>query len=163
MSRKRMGAVYSVYHAMEDRGVFDSNKANVHAVNNDGVSIYEGPVPYPRMLYHPKGEQFVISQGIMVTDRDSRPVVDENGKIKYAGTTTGTKWIQVDNEEQEAEMLGQGWHRTEAQALRSNPELTHKAPKKSQAELDAEEIASLKKRLAESEEKNKPASPTKAA
>jgi hypothetical protein len=99
MARNRMNKVYSIYHSMEDRGLFETNKANVQAVSNDGLSIYEGPVQYPKMLYHPKGELHCITQGILVTDRDNRPIFDEVGKPKYAGSVWGVKNIIVDNEE----------------------------------------------------------------
>jgi hypothetical protein len=149
--RGRMSSVYSVYHALEDKGLFETNKANAQAVNNDGLSIYDGPVEYPKMLYHPKGEMYCITQGIMVTDRDNRPVYDEAGKPKYAGAIWGVKNITVDTETQEAELVSEGWHFTEAQALRANPDTSHKAPPKSQAELQKERIAELEKKLAESE------------
>ena len=149
MARNRMNKVYSIYHSMEDRGLFETNKANVQAINNDGLSIYEGPVQYPKMLYHPKGELHCINQGILVTDRDSRPVFDETGKPKYAGAVWGVKNIIVESEAQEAEIVAQGWHFTEAQALRANPETHLKAPPKTHAELQQERIAELEKKLAE--------------
>ena len=155
MARNRMNRVYSVYHAMEDKGVFENNRANASAVNNDGLSTYEGPVAYPKMLYHPKGELYCITQGILVTDRDSRPVFDEAGKPKFAGAVWGVKNIIVESEEQEAEMVGKGWHFTEAQALRANPETLHKAPPKSHAELQAERIAELEKQLNEANARGK--------
>lgn len=152
-ARNRMHKVYSVYHAMDDRGVFEQNKANVQSVNNDGLSMYEGPVQYPKMLYDPKGELYCINQGIMIVDRDNRPVFDEQGKVKYAGSVWGVKNIVVDNAEQEEEMVKKGWHFTEAQALRANPTSPIKAPPKSPAELQAERIADLEKKLAEFEAK----------
>jgi hypothetical protein len=148
-----MNKVYSIYHSMEDRGLFETNKANAQAVSNDGLSIYDGPVAYPKMLYHPKGEMHCITQGILVTDRDSRPVFDETGKPKYAGAVWGVKNIIVESEAQEAEMVSQGWHFTEAQALRANPETNMRAPPKTQHELQMERITELEKRLAESEAK----------
>jgi hypothetical protein len=168
MPRNRMNKVYSIYHSMEDRGLFETNKANVQAVSNDGLSIYEGPVQYPKMLYHPKGELHCISQGILVTDRDSRPVFDETGKPKYAGAVWGVKNVIVESEAQEEEMVALGWHYTEAQALRANPETHLKAPPKTTHELQSEEIAALKKQIEEMKGKvvpdSKPAStPGKAA
>lgn len=147
MARNRMNKVYSIYHSMEDRGLFETNKANAQAVNNDGLSIYEGPVQYPKMLYHPKGEMRCVTQGIMVTDRDNRPVFDETGKPKYAGAVYEVKNIVVDSAEQEEEMVNQGWHYTEAQALRANPETFHKAPPKTKAEEQEEKIKELEKQL----------------
>lgn len=144
-----MNKVYSIYHSMEDRGLFETNKANAQAVNNDGLSIYEGPVQYPKMLYHPKGEMRCVTQGILVTDRDNRPVFDETGKPKYAGAVYEVKNIVVDSAEQEEEMVKQGWHYTEAQALRANPETFHRAPPKTKAEEQDEKIAELEKRLEE--------------
>jgi hypothetical protein len=155
MARNRMSKVYSIYHSMEERGLFETNKANAQAVSNDGLSIYEGPVQYPKMLYDPKGTLHCISQGILVTDRDSRPVFDERGQPKYAGAVWGVKNIVVENEAQEAEMVAQGWHYTEAQALRANPETHLKAPPKTQTELQLERIAELEKQLAEANARGK--------
>lgn len=149
MPRNRLSKVYSVYHAMEDRGVFETNKANAQAVNNDGLSIYEGPVQYPKMLYHPKGEMVCITQGIMITDRDNRPVFDELGRPRYAGAVWGMKNMTVESEEQEAEFREKGWHLTEADAMRNNPELASKAPPKTQLEIQAEKIKELERRLEE--------------
>jgi hypothetical protein len=149
MPRNRMNKVYSIYHSMEDRGLFEMNKANTQAVSNDGLSIYEGPVQYPKMLYHPKGELHCISQGILVTDRDSRPVFDERGQPKYAGAVWGVKNVIVESEAQEEEMIALGWHYTEAQALRANPETHLKAPPKTRHELQDEEIAELRRQLEE--------------
>jgi hypothetical protein len=133
---------------MEDRGVFEDNTANASAVSHDGLSTYAGPVEYPKMLYHPKGEVYCITQGIMVTDRDNRPFLDENGKPRYAGAVWGIKNVIVESAVQEAEYTSKGWHFTEAQALRANPETLTKAPPKTIQELQLEEIASLKQQLA---------------
>lgn len=149
MPRNRLSKVYSIYHAMEDRGVFETNKANAQAVNNDGLSIYEGPVQYPKMLYHPKGEMVCITQGIMITDRDNRPVYDELGRPRHAGAVWGMRHVIVENEEQEAEYAEKGWHLTEAAAMRANPSMAEKAPPKTQLELQAERIRELEKMLAE--------------
>jgi hypothetical protein len=45
--------------------------------------------------------------------------------------------------------MKKGWHYTEAQALRANPETHLKAPPKTHAELQQEKIVELEKRLAE--------------
>jgi hypothetical protein len=148
MPRTRMNKVFSVYHAMEERGVFEQNTANAGAVNNDGLSIYEGPVKYPMMLYHPKGESVCITQGIMIVNREGQPMVDEFGKPKYAGAVWGVKHQVVNSEQEEADLVGKGWHHTEAEALRANPETVHRAPPKTELELSKERIAELEKQIA---------------
>src|SRR5215469_1636717 len=61
-----LGRIYGKYHAMEHAGVFARNPANVNAQDPDTkVPLYKGPVKYPKMLYHPKGEEKVIQPKIV--------------------------------------------------------------------------------------------------
>jgi hypothetical protein len=148
VARNRLNKVYSIYHAMEDRGVFEQNKANAQAVNNDGLSTYSGPVEYPKMLYHPKGEEYCVSQGIMIVDRDNRPVYDEKGNPKYAGSVFAIKNRVVDTLEEEETLKAEGWHYTEGDALRANPDKADRAPPKSKVQQQADRIKELEMQLA---------------
>jgi len=151
MPRNRTQRVYSVYHAMDEAGVFEDNVANAQAVNQDGISIYAGPVQYPKMLYHPQGEMELVSQGIMVTNRDGDPVRDERGNVKYAGQHWGVKNVTVQSPEEEAEFVGKGWHLTEAAARRINPATAGSAPPKSPYEILQEKYKDMEERLAAQE------------
>ena len=149
-ARNRLNKVYSVYHLMDDKGVFEMNPANAQAVSNDGLSIYAGPVEYPKMLYHPKGEMEKIVQGIMRTDRDGNPVLDRNGEVQYTGTVWGVKHRIVQGETEEQELRDAGWWTTEAEARRqsSDPKILASAPPETRAERDAKRILELEALLA---------------
>jgi len=151
-ARNRLNKVYSIYHSMEDRGVFEKNPANVQSVDNDGNSLYRGPVEYPKMLYHPRGETQTIFQGVMVVDvKSGQPILGPDGLPRFTGTQVGIKNRIVQNAEEEAELLAQGWHHTEAQARRQNPEVPGGAPPKSASEVQAERIRELEAKLAAQE------------
>lgn len=154
-----MNKVYSIYHLMEEKGVFEKNPANAGAVSNDGLSIYAGPVPYPKMLYHPKGEMEKVVQGIMIVDRDGNPSYDRNGEIRYTGTVWGVKYQIVENEEEETKLREAGWWTTEAEARRqsADPKVASAAPEKTKVELQAEHIAMLERRIKEMETSGPPA------
>jgi len=148
-----MNKVYSVYHAMEDRGVFEMNPANAQSVDKDGLSLYKGPVSYPRMLFHPRGELEVVFQGVLVVDpqRGGAPILDSSGNPRYTGTQVGVKWKIVNSAEEEAELLALGWHKSEAAARRLNPETSATAPAKTREEILKERIAELEAKFAEQE------------
>ena len=139
--------VYSVYHRMAEEGVFDENPANPSAVNPDGISIYKGPVEYPKMLFHPKGEYHVINQGIAATDpRTNMPIKDENGKPIRLGEVRDMINRVVNTPEEEAALIAEGWHRTPGDALRCAPpgSTPYKAPEMTPLEKAQKEIADLK-------------------
>lgn len=153
MPRNRTQKVYSVYHHMEEKGVFETNTANAGAVNTDGLSIYQGPVEYPKMLYHPTGEMERIYAGIQVMDREGNPVKDENGQLKYAGSQHAIKTVIVHSADEEAEWIGRGWHTSEAAARRTNPVLAKTAPGPTPMEEAKSRIKELEAKLAERDAK----------
>ena len=55
--------LHTVYHAMDAKGLFDANPANVSAKNSDGNSIYAGPQQFPKLYYHPLGDENIINPG----------------------------------------------------------------------------------------------------
>ena len=57
---------FTIYDAMEGRGVFSSNPANPGSRDNDGNDLYTGPVPFPKMVYHPEGEERITTPAEMV-------------------------------------------------------------------------------------------------
>lgn len=52
--------IHTVYDVMAENGVFSSNPANVNSFGPDHAPLYKGPVEYPKMLYHPRGEETVL-------------------------------------------------------------------------------------------------------
>ncbi len=151
MPRRRNNSVYSIYHNMEDRGVFESNPANAQAVNNDGFSIYKGPVEYPKMLYHPKGEMQIVFQGLMVVDpKSGEAVLDKEGNPRYTGTQAVVKHVVVNSAEEEAPYLAEGWHLSEAASRRgsADPKVAKAAPPKTKMELMEERVKELEAQLA---------------
>src|SRR6266851_1485249 len=94
---------FTIFDAMEARGVFASNSANADSRDeNEGTSLYEGPVQYPKMLYHPVGKRRVIVQGETIVDPLRGPlVVSEQSEII---------WEIVRTPEEEENLRAAGWH-----------------------------------------------------
>ena len=99
---------FTIYDGMAARGVFASNPANVGAVNEQGEQIYRGPVEYPKMFYHPTGEEEVIRHGTW-----------EDTKLgpKYLGEQTAIISRMAKSEEEEKILVGEGWHDHPAKAI----------------------------------------------
>ena len=89
---------FTVFDMMEAKGIFSANPANVTARDPvTGVSLYKGPVPFPKMFYHPKGEKRAI-----------------------VGSFAGAKELvsRIANNAAEAEqLLRAGWHEHPADAI----------------------------------------------
>ena len=141
----RKPTVYSVFHRMDENGVFEANPANAGARDVNGLSLYKGPVEFPKMLYHPEGKFRVVNEGIVQTDpRTNMPLRDEQGNVIRTGRIEEVINQVVETPEQEADLLAQGWHKTPAEALRKASHPGVKAPEKTPLELAMEEIAQLK-------------------
>ncbi len=97
----RLSKRYSIYDVMEDKGVFEANPANVYAINHEKQSLYKGPVEYPKMFYHPTGEEQVINPGTteLIT-----------GQYVVMGRLLETKWKLANNKEEEKQLRKDGWH-----------------------------------------------------
>lgn len=100
---------FTIYDAMEQGGVFASNPANPGARDNDGNPLYTGPVEYPKMLYHPEGEEkVVIPAEIVMTPLGPR----ENNEQKEL------IYKVVNTPEEEAEFRALGWFAHPAEAVK---------------------------------------------
>ena len=106
----RRGHRYTIFDALEDAGYFDSNPANVSSRDNDGASLYRGPVQYPKMLYHPTGETEVIVPAEVVMKPLGPKLVGEQRQL--ISKTVG-------NADDEMELLKLGWHEHPAQAIKA--------------------------------------------
>lgn len=124
---------FTIYDVMEENGVFDTNPANSYARDADGGSLFAGPVEYPKMLYHPEGKTRVTvpAEEIMTPFGPKR--VGEKTEIIHR---------IVNNEDEENELVAEGWHkspnRAQAKATGKPVELT-----------PMEQIEDLKRQLAE--------------
>lgn len=132
----------TIYDLMDAKGVFAANPANAGAMSaDDGHSLYVGPVEYPKMLYHPDGEQEVL-----VPER-TEPT--PTGPVKVPAQLA-MKYKVVKDETEEEELRAAGWHDHPADALAARGEV---APAKSSDQriksLEAE-IERLKKKAAPS-------------
>lgn len=55
--------IHTVYDRMTAKGLFRANPANIDSVDPlTGQSAYKGPVPFPKMLYHPTGKRKIVVQ-----------------------------------------------------------------------------------------------------
>lgn len=99
---------FTVYDMMEAKGVFEANSANPGSRADDGTPLYNGPVEFPMMVYHPMGKTRVLVPG-MVEVTPWGPQV--NGELKeIIHKVVGSK----------AELtaaLAEGWHRHPAHAI----------------------------------------------
>ncbi len=100
---------FTIYDAMEQDGVFDRNPANPNSRDNDGNSIYTGPVEYPKMLYHPEGEErIVVPAEIIMTPLGAKEVNEQRELIHKT----------VGSVEEEAALITEGWHDHPAKAVK---------------------------------------------
>src|ERR1700729_1513949 len=106
------GQRFSIFDALEAKGLFRSNPANANARNNEGNAIYQGPVEYPKMLYHPTGERRILVPG-------SAEVGSLAGQYagQYLNEQTEIIWKTVESKEEEEFLLAEGWHTHPAQAI----------------------------------------------
>jgi len=112
------GDRFTVYDAMEASGYFNKNPANPNSRDNEGRSLYVGPVKFPMMLYHPRGEERISVPG--TKERTSYGTVE----------TFGEQWEiisrEVTNDAELGEALAEGWHKHPAMAIKAANETWRK-------------------------------------
>lgn len=104
----RQSRRFSIYDVMEEKGVFEANAANSYAVDNDRQTLYKGPVKYPMMMYHPKGEERIIVPG-------SKELI--NGTYELVGRQTELIWKLAKDLGEEKALRALGWHDHPAKAI----------------------------------------------
>lgn len=115
MSRK---VRFTIYDALEAAGFFDNNPANTFARDKDGMNLYKGPVEYPKMLYHPRGEEVItVPAEIVATPLGAKLVGEQKKLISKI----------VENAEQDEAAQAEGWHDHPAKAIRARIQLKIKA------------------------------------
>ncbi len=140
------GRRFTIYDMMEDKGVFDSNPANINARDGTGISIHQKAI-FPMMLYHPEGEE---KQTVAPT---------------AIATPFGPQWVgeqkelifKIAKDEAEANaLLTEGWHKLPGSAIAARYKKLGLEPPKvpvsaiDQARIEQEdENAALRRQIAE--------------
>ena len=105
------GDRFTVYDAMEASGMFSTNPANVNSRDKDGRVLYKGPVKFPMLLYHPRGEEKILVHGV------TSPAYPGGPPEKF-----GEQWEivsrEVTSQGELDEALAEGWHRHPAHAIK---------------------------------------------
>ncbi len=105
---RAVGNRFTIYDKMEAEGAFSSNPANVHSFDSNGMALYTGPVQYPKMLYHPQGEQRETSPGEWLNTPNGPKLVGQQFELIY----------QIAKTEEEAQaLLAEGWHEHPVDAI----------------------------------------------
>ena len=93
---------FTIYDAMDAKGVFEENSANATALG------YKGPVAYPKMFYHPKGEtRITVPAEIIMTPLGPKAVGEQREII----------WQIVATPAEEKALRLAGWHDHPAKAI----------------------------------------------
>ena len=98
----------TVYDLMDARGVFAANPANANAQGPNGEPLYQGPVEFPQMLYHPTGEEQILVPG-RVEPTPTGPVHVPPQKIMKTRVVADAAELE--------EALSAGWHLHPADAI----------------------------------------------
>jgi hypothetical protein len=132
---------FTVFDVMEAQGVFDVNPANTSSPD------YRGPLPYPKMFYHPQGKTRVIQKAEII----GTPM----GPIKVGEQTELISRIANDADE-EAALRAMGWHDHPARAIgASGAEMPPMVAHGREQDLE-DEIQRLTRELAEARAASKP-------
>lgn len=99
---------FTVFDVMERKGVFRSNPANIDSRGPQGQMIYKGPVPYPKMVYHPEGRHAIIVPATPQMTPMGPQMMGEQKELISRICEDATEY---------AEAKAAGWHDTPAQAL----------------------------------------------
>lgn len=133
---------YTVYDMMEMSGAFESNPANADSRDPvSGEGLYKGPVQYPKMFYHPQGEERITKAAEVQVTPMGPKLVNEQKEII---------WQLARNERDAKALLAEGWHEHPADAIAAR-EGTEGAPPKSAAQTIEQlqaQMADLKRQLA---------------
>lgn len=102
---------FTIYDAMEAKGVFAQNSANIDSRDQEGLSAYKGPVEYPKMMYHPRGEERIITPSRVEPSPVGPQIIPAVREII---------WQTVESKEQEDKLRGDGWHDHPAYAVEAS-------------------------------------------
>ena len=135
---------FTIFDVMEANGVFDDNPANASSAE------YKGPLPYPKMFYHPEGRERIIQRAEII----ATPMGPERvGELKQIISR-----VAADADE-EAALRQLGWHDHPAKAMKAaGKEMPPVVSLTREAELE-EQIEKLKLELELARQAPKPPRP----
>lgn len=94
--------IHTVYDRLAAKGEFSKNPANDGARDPlSGETLYKGPVPYPKMMYHPEGKRRQTSPSVTVPGPAGPTVIPAQSELI-------TKVVNNKVEFEEAKLAG--WH-----------------------------------------------------
>jgi hypothetical protein len=103
--------LHTIYDMMQEKGAFDSNPANTFSRDSEGAALYKGPVPYPKMFYHPTGEEKIVQPGEEVESRRHPNGFVVRGEIRELISKP------AGSQEEEAKLRAEGWHDHPSKAM----------------------------------------------
>lgn len=99
MSREN---IHTVFDRMAAKGIFRQNPANADSIDPaTGQPGYAGPVPFPKMLYHPNGKTRITTQAEVIATPFGPKAINEQRALIT---------MTVNNEAELAKALKDGWH-----------------------------------------------------
>lgn len=106
---------FTIFDRLEQLGYFQVNSANPDSRDlTTGESLYKGPVEFPKMLFHPQGEEKITSPGEEVhTPLRGAQLVGQQRELIYEIAQT---------KPDEARLRAEGWHIHPAQAIKARVE-----------------------------------------
>lgn len=110
---------HTVYHVMDERGVFRTNPANSDSVHEtEGTSLYQGPVQFPKMFYHPMAEtRVIVPAQAVVNSQTGEAVLDRAGNPIMRGEQREIIHEIVQDQAGADRLQKAGWHDHPAKAL----------------------------------------------
>ncbi len=135
------GKRFTVYDAMDARGEFRKNSANIDSKDHMGRSAYRKE-ELPKMFYHPLGEEQVVQPAEAVATPFGPKMVGEQKRIKSKIATT---------EAEAEELRNAGWHEHPALALKAAGKPVPQVIRVGTAKTLKEQMAELQKQIDESE------------
>jgi hypothetical protein len=95
---------FTIYDVMESQGVFDDNPANSYS------GEFKGPLQYPKMFYHPLGQERVVQRAEII----ATPMGPERvGELKQMISRVAR------DPDEEAALRELGWHDHPAKAMKA--------------------------------------------
>lgn len=109
------GNRFTIYDALAKNGYFDANPANSYSRDKTtGDSLYQGPVEFPKALFHPEGEErIIVAAEIIMTPMGPKAVGEQRELIFQI----------VPNKKEEDALRAEGWWDHPAKAVRRRVEL----------------------------------------
>lgn len=135
------GKRFTVFDAMEAKGMFAQNSANRTAKDQFGRTAYT-PVEYPKMFYHPTGDEMIVQRAEMIATPFGPKEVGEIKKVIS----------KIAQDAQEAqELVAAGWHDHPAKALRAGGKAAPDMMPKGGVEKLRKQKEELERMIAEAE------------